>query len=313
MDSHLDFEDEYLVPLFGSHFTGDEYTALTQAAMKHLGIGKQAAFTVPFVMYWAAPADRDKLIAEAPLPFRVAVPRDPQGPRSSRRAGFRRGGRRGGAVMRLARFATTMVRRRRLVVAVWAVILVAAAVAAGAAGANHRVDYTMPGSGSARAQELLGDRFPELSGDTVQLVFATNGPDTLDAPSVATRVADLQDQARRVEHVSDVRIDAFSPDRNVALATVQLDATAEKVPARTIEELMSVADGGNDPALGLTVEAGGGAVQTVEMGESGSEGIGLAAALIILLVVFGSVLAAGLPILVAVFGLGVGLSVGDRS
>lgn len=71
MDSHLDFEDEHLVPLFGTHFTGDEYAALTQAAMKHLGIGKQAAFTVPFVMYWAAPADREKMIGEAPLPFRL--------------------------------------------------------------------------------------------------------------------------------------------------------------------------------------------------------------------------------------------------
>jgi RND superfamily putative drug exporter len=207
----------------------------------------------------------------------------------------------------LARFATTMVRRRRLVVAVWAVVLVAAAVAASMAGSDHRVDYTMPGSGSARAQELLGDRFPEQSGDTVQLVFATEGA-TLDAPAVAARIAELQAEARTVEHVRDVRIDARSADGTVALATVQLDATAEKVPASTIESLMELADHGDDDSLGLTVEAGGGAVQNVEMGESGSEGIGLIAALVILLVVFGSVLAAGLPILVAVFGLGVGLS-----
>ncbi|MBI5090086.1 MAG: MMPL family transporter [Actinobacteria bacterium] len=202
--------------------------------------------------------------------------------------------------MRLARFATTMVRRRRIVVAVWAVILVAAAVVASSVGSDHRVDYSMPGSGSARAQELLGERFPEQSGDTVQLVFAVDGA-TLDSPAVAARIAELQAEARTIEHVTYVRIDAQSPDGTVALATVQLDATAEKVPLSTIESLMELADHGDDQALGLTVEAGGGAVQTAEMNESGSEGIGLMAALIILLIVFGSVLAAGLPILVAVF------------
>lgn len=71
MDSHLDFEDEHLVPLFGEHFTAEEYTELTTAAMKHLGIGKQAAFTVPFVMHWAAPADAQKMLGEAPAAFRL--------------------------------------------------------------------------------------------------------------------------------------------------------------------------------------------------------------------------------------------------
>jgi hemerythrin-like domain-containing protein len=71
MDSHLDFEDEHLVPLFTDHFTAEEYTELTTAAMKHLGIGKQAAFTVPFVMHWAPPADGCKMLAEAPFAFRL--------------------------------------------------------------------------------------------------------------------------------------------------------------------------------------------------------------------------------------------------
>jgi hypothetical protein len=71
MDQHLDFEDEFLVPLFGLHFTAAEYEALHEAAMKHLGIGKQAAYTVPFVMHWAEPADREKLIGEAPAIMRL--------------------------------------------------------------------------------------------------------------------------------------------------------------------------------------------------------------------------------------------------
>jgi hemerythrin-like domain-containing protein len=70
MDSHLDFEDEDLVPLFGRHFTAQEYEALTEAAMKGLSF-KQALFSVPWVMHWAPPADRAKMLAGAPLALRV--------------------------------------------------------------------------------------------------------------------------------------------------------------------------------------------------------------------------------------------------
>lgn len=71
MDGHLDFEDVDLVPLFGRHFTAEEYDAMTQQAMKQIGIGKQAAFTVPFVMHWAAPDQARKLLGEAPLAMRI--------------------------------------------------------------------------------------------------------------------------------------------------------------------------------------------------------------------------------------------------
>ena len=70
MDSHLDFEDEDLVPLFGRHFTAAEYEALSKRAMKHLGL-REALFTVPFVMHWTDAAGREKLLAEAPLPMRL--------------------------------------------------------------------------------------------------------------------------------------------------------------------------------------------------------------------------------------------------
>lgn len=70
MDSHLDFEDEDLLPLFGRHFTAAEYAELTKAAMQGLSM-RQAAFTVPFVMHWAPPADQAEMLAGAPLPMRL--------------------------------------------------------------------------------------------------------------------------------------------------------------------------------------------------------------------------------------------------
>jgi RND superfamily putative drug exporter len=211
--------------------------------------------------------------------------------------------------MSLDRFARSMYRRRRLVVAVWLVVLVAVSAVAGAAGADHKVDYTMPGSGSARAQALLAERFPEQSGDAVQLVFQSDAGVT-DGP-VADQITRVSAEAATVEHVVDVRTEAMSEDGTVALVTVQLDATAEKVPHATIEALMAVAEEARSQAgaTGVEVELGGAAVQTVESAEAGSEGIGMLAALLILLVAFGSVLAAGLPVVVALFGLGVGLGV----
>jgi len=204
----------------------------------------------------------------------------------------------------LSRFARTMVRRRRFVVAAWLIAVVAVSVLSSSFGGEHRVDYSMPGSESAEAQRLLAERFPELSGDTVQLVFLA--PEGLDGGTATETIADVHAEAIEVPHVTTVETAAVSPDGTVALTTVQLDATAEKVPMETIHELMAIADEADTD--GVTVEVGGAAVQNAEGSEQGSEQIGMVAALVILLIAFGSLLAAGLPIAVALFGLGATLA-----
>jgi RND superfamily putative drug exporter len=98
-----------------------------------------------------------------------------------------------------------------------------------------------------------------------------------------------------------------SPDGTVALVTVQLDATIEKVPTPAVEAIMEAAS--EVRADGLQVEAGGFAVQNAEAAEAGSEGLGMVAALIILVIAFGAVVAAGLPLVVAVTGLGISYSI----
>ena len=203
----------------------------------------------------------------------------------------------------LATFAKTMYRRRRLVVAAWLVALVTVSAAAARWGGEDRVDYTIAGSDSAAAQALLQAEFPEQSGDAVLLLFSA--PGGVDEPGVAGRIQAAQFHASTIPHVRDVRTTAVSPDGTVLLTTVQLDATAEKVPVETVQELMDLAIEAD--ADDLTVEAGGAAVQSAENMEAGSEQIGMIAALVILLVAFGSVLAAGLPVLVALLGIGVTL------
>jgi hemerythrin-like domain-containing protein len=71
MHEHLDYEDAELVPLFARHFDQDEYEALGKAAVKSLGLGKQALFTVPFVGSWLDADLRAHLLGTAPLPFRL--------------------------------------------------------------------------------------------------------------------------------------------------------------------------------------------------------------------------------------------------
>jgi len=71
MDGHLAFEDADILPLFERHFTQEEYAELDEAAMKSIGLGRQAAFTVPFIAAAQTPDVRTQLFAGAPAPFHV--------------------------------------------------------------------------------------------------------------------------------------------------------------------------------------------------------------------------------------------------
>ena len=71
MDDHLAFEDAEILPLFERHFDGEEFDALEQQVVRALGIGAQAAFTVPFLAAAVTPDVRAHLLAGAPVPFRV--------------------------------------------------------------------------------------------------------------------------------------------------------------------------------------------------------------------------------------------------
>ncbi len=71
METHLAVEDADLLPLFERHFTAEAYEALEAQALEDVGLGKQAFFTVPFIVGSATPAERFRLLADAPLPLRV--------------------------------------------------------------------------------------------------------------------------------------------------------------------------------------------------------------------------------------------------
>ncbi|WP_421120580.1 MMPL family transporter [Aquihabitans daechungensis] len=205
----------------------------------------------------------------------------------------------------MKRLARTCYRRRRWVAAIWVALVVALNLLASSVGTVNRVDYTMPGTDSAQAQALLAEQFPDLAGGTVDLIV--HDPQGVDRPAAVAQLADLEQEVQGLDHVQSLRTVGVSPDGTVALVTVQLDATIEKVPTPAIEAIMEVA--ADARADGLQVEAGGFAAQNAEGAESGSESIGMIAALIILVIAFGAVVAAGLPLVVAITGLGISYSI----
>jgi hemerythrin-like domain-containing protein len=71
MDSHLEYEDVEILPLFAEHFSKEEYEAIEQQAFKHTGVGPQAAFAIPFVVDAATPEQFATIFATAPAPLRI--------------------------------------------------------------------------------------------------------------------------------------------------------------------------------------------------------------------------------------------------
>ncbi len=71
MDAHLDLEDAEILPLFVRHFSAEEYDVMEDQAVKAIGLGAQAAFTIPFAVAATPEADRAELLAAAPAVLRL--------------------------------------------------------------------------------------------------------------------------------------------------------------------------------------------------------------------------------------------------
>jgi RND superfamily putative drug exporter len=203
----------------------------------------------------------------------------------------------------LRRLVTWSHDHRRRVVVLWIAALVAASVLAGVAGGDNEVDYTVPGSDSAQAVKLLQERFPRFAGGTVDVVYTA--ADGVADPDTAARIDALAGDIAGVDHVLAAEPGPVSPDGSTGMVQVRFDLAAERVPAESVGRVMDLA--GEAEGDGLRIELGGYPIEKVERSEAGSESVGLVAALLILMVAFGSALAAGLPLVIAGLGLGVAL------
>ncbi len=213
----------------------------------------------------------------------------------------------------VVRVASWCVRHRRRVMLGWVVILVAALVAYSGIGVRAANQFSLGGTESQRAQDLLATAFPAQSGDVDQVVFRANDGRITD-PAVRARVAPVLSRIRRLPHVSAVigpyeaGTGQISKDGRIAFATVIFDEEAPSLSKATVESVIGAAESARSPAL--EVELGGAAIEQTQTTPAGGAGaLGLAAAVVVLLVAFGSFLAMGLPIVTALLGLGTAFGV----
>src|SRR5262245_23024171 len=198
-------------------------------------------------------------------------------------------------------------RRRRRVILGWVAALALAIGLSAAFAGDFAADYSAPGSDSKQAQDLLEQRFPVQAGDTVDVVVRSDTPVT--APDVRAEVAGLLRGLGGLPHVAAVEdpyttTGDISSDGKTLVAHLKLDvANPVDMPVSDSKKMLAAAQAAE--RQGFDVALGGQTIQAAEQGAIGSEGIGIAAAAIILLLTFGTVVAAGLPILVAVAGLAV--------
>ncbi|MEC7055387.1 MMPL family transporter [Streptomyces collinus] len=203
-------------------------------------------------------------------------------------------------------------RRRWYVALVWAAVL--AAVGLGALKAPGAVDeeFSMPGIESQKAFDLMEQRFPGATADsaTARVVFIAPGGEKVTAAgnkkAVEKAVAGLGDGTQVANAVDPFAAKTVSKDGTTAFATVTYEVGAADLTDASRSHLERTIDQARDS--GLTVEAGGTAL-AAEGGPGGmAEVIGVAIAAVVLLITFGSLAAAGLPLLTAVIGVGVSMA-----
>ncbi|KUN21405.1 hypothetical protein AQJ23_31275 [Streptomyces antibioticus] len=203
-------------------------------------------------------------------------------------------------------------RRRHFVALIWVALLTLAGVGAASAPAAGSSSFSIPGTEAQKAFDLLEQRFPGGSADgaTGRLVFkAPDGEKMTDAANKATvakTVTALGDGSEVVSVTDPYKTHAVSKDGTVAYISVTYDAPAMELKDSTRDALEAAGDQARDS--GLTVEVGGDALQAGAEAGAAGEVVGLVIAAFVLVITLGSVVAAGLPLLTALIGVGIGVS-----
>ncbi len=200
----------------------------------------------------------------------------------------------------LARLADIAYRRRGRVVLAWIVAMVVIIGLGSSLAGEFEADYHTPGSESKAASELTQERFEGYSGQEINVVWKDEAG--ANSPDARERVNAFFAEAEQVDHVAEHAPIRFSEDGTIGSTTLPLTVNGWEVPKEDGEKLVAAAE--ENSGDGLEIELGGDPIYQAQ--ESGSpEGVGLLGAAIVLLIAFGSVVAAGLPLAIALVGLGI--------
>ncbi|HEV3094303.1 MAG TPA: MMPL family transporter [Solirubrobacteraceae bacterium] len=208
----------------------------------------------------------------------------------------------------LARWTTT---HRKYVVIGWVLVLIAINALAQSAGTSYSNNFTLPKSDSQRASDLLKQSFPAQAGDRDTIVFKVAHGNVREA-AVRVRMSALFARVARLPHIAGVISpysaagQAISRNGRIAFASVIFDKKVNELNKSEGQRVVEAAAAARAP--GLQIELGGQAIeQTQQEGFGLTTAVGLMAAIVVLLITFGSLIAMGLPIVTALFGLGTGL------
>ena len=155
----------------------------------------------------------------------------------------------------MLKLARVCIAHRRVVVGTWVLVAVVTTLIAHAVGNQYANNFTLPGTDSQRALNLLARDFPEQSGDIDTLVFhVSNG--TIDSPAVRAALTPLLASVANFPHVAGV-ISPYSArgtlqvsrDRKTAFESINYDKRANLLPNDTGEPLLKLVKSVHVPGL----------------------------------------------------------------
>jgi putative drug exporter of the RND superfamily len=213
--------------------------------------------------------------------------------------------------MLLERLAGVAARRHWVFIIVWVVILGGLLVAKNAFGGEYVNNYTISGSDSAAGLNVLNKTFPQQGGYGGQIVFhAKSGQISAQESAVnqsVSNVSKLPDVIKTVSPFASSSTGAVSKDGTIAYASVGWDVNPNSLDTSYLNKLNNAVAPATKAGLQVAYGAGAGEIgQTTS--DTKSEAIGLACALVLLLIMFWSLMAAAIPLVAAIFSVLSGLA-----
>src|SRR4051812_1850077 len=200
----------------------------------------------------------------------------------------------------LTRIADLAYRHRGRMVLAWLAAAVLIIGAGASLAGEYNADYNTPGSESKAASDLTERGFGGYSGQEIYVVW--KDPAGAASPATKRRIDAFFADAGRVDHTAAATATRLSRDGKIGATTLPLTVPAWDVPKEDGEKLIAAAE--KHSGDGLMIKLGGDPIYAAQ-GSSSPEGLGFLGASIVLLIAFGSLVAVGLPLAIALVGLGI--------
>ncbi len=200
----------------------------------------------------------------------------------------------------LTRLADLAYRRRGRMVLAWVVATIVIIGVGSALAGEYNADYNTPGSESKAASDLTEERFEGYSGQEIYVVWKDEAG--AESASAKAGVDAFLAKATQVDHVAEQTPFRISEDGKIGATTLPLTVDGWDVPKEDGEKLIAAAEASSRD--GLQIKLGGDPIYAAQETTS-PEGLGFLGAAIVLLIAFGSIVAAGLPLVIALVGLGI--------